>query len=155
MVTRPTRAESISPKEKQGEIFSDFLNSFAKTPIGEQLGRVTNEKSVNQSLRNLIKTNVGERLFQPFIGSDVNASLFELNTQAKINDLEFFIRTTIQNNEPRVNLIEVLVESSLDSDTTQINRLIDTYEIVITIVYTLINNIEEIVLTIPLLKRVR
>jgi|TARA_R110000851_G_scaffold39966_5_gene101117 phage baseplate assembly protein W len=155
MVTRPTRAESISPKEKQGEIFSDFLNSFAKTPIGEQLGRVTNEKSVNQSLRNLIKTNVGERLFQPFIGSDVNASLFELNTQAKINDLEFFIRTTIQNNEPRVNLIEVLVESSLDSGTTQINRLIDTYEIVITIVYTLINNIEEIVLTIPLLKRVR
>jgi len=155
MVTRPTRAESISPKEKQGEIFSDFLNSFAKTPIGEQLGRVTNEKSVNQSLRNLIKTNVGERLFQPFIGSDVNASLFELNTQAKINDLEFFIRTTIQNNEPRVNLIEVLVESSLDQDTTQINRLIDTYEIVITIVYTLINNIEEIVLTIPLLKRVR
>jgi len=155
MVTRPTRAESISPKEKQGEIFSDFLNSFAKTPIGEQLGRVTNEKSVNQSLRNLIKTNVGERLFQPFIGSDVNASLFELNTQAKRNDLEFFIRTTIQNNEPRVNLIEVLVESSLDSDTTQINRLIDTYEIVITIVYTLINNIEEIVLTIPLLKRVR
>jgi phage baseplate assembly protein W len=155
MVTRPTRAESISPKEKQGEIFSDFLNSFAKTPIGEQLGRVTNEKSVNQSLRNLIKTNVGERLFQPFIGSDVNASLFELNTQAKINDLEFFIRTTIQNNEPRVNLIEVLVESSLDSDTSQINRLIDTYEIVITIVYTLINNIEEIVLTIPLLKRVR
>ena len=79
MVTRPTRAESISPKEKQGEFFSDFLNSFAKTPVGNQLGRVTNEKAVNQSLRNLIKTNVGERLYQPLIGSDVNASLFENN----------------------------------------------------------------------------
>ena len=42
MVTRPTREESISPKEKQGEVFSDFLNSFAKTPVGNQLGRVTN-----------------------------------------------------------------------------------------------------------------
>ena len=114
MVTRPTRAESISPKEKQGEYFSDFLNSFAKTPVGEQLGRVTNEKAVNQSLRNLIKTNVGERLYQPLIGSDVNASLFENNTEYQINNLQFFIETTIRNNEPRVNLVNVLIESSLD-----------------------------------------
>jgi phage baseplate assembly protein W len=155
MVTRPTRAESISPKEKQGEVFSDFLNSFAKTPIGEQLGRVTNEKAVNQSLRNLIKTNVGERLYQPLIGSDVNASLFELNTEAQLSKIEFFIETTILNNEPRVNLIDVLVESSLVQNTTQTNRPIDPNEIVVTIVYTLINSIEEIVLTIPLLKRVR
>lgn len=155
MVTRPTRAESISPKEKQGEFFSDFLNSFAKTPIGEQLGRVTNEKAVNQSLRNLIKTNVGERLYQPFIGSDVNAALFELNTEAQINRIEFFIENTIRNNEPRVNLIDVLVESSLIETTTQTNRPIDPNEIVVTIVYNLINSTEEIVLSIPLLKRVR
>ena len=155
MVTRPTRAESISPKEKQGEFFSDFLNSFAKTPIGEQLGRVTNEKAVNQSLRNLIKTNVGERLYQPFIGSNVNASLFENNTEAQLSKIEFFIETTILNNEPRVNLIDVLVESSLVQNTTQTNRPIDPNEIVVTIVYTLINSVEEIVLTIPLLKRVR
>ena len=155
MVTRPTRAESISPKEKQGEFFSDFLNSFAKTPVGNQLGRVTNEKAVNQSLRNLIKTNVGERLYQPLIGSDVNASLFELNTEAQLSKIEFFIETTILNNEPRVNLIDVLVESSLEQNTTQTNRPIDPNEIVVTIVYTLINSIEEIVLTIPLLKRVR
>jgi phage baseplate assembly protein W len=155
MVTRPTRAESISPKEKQGEVFSDFLNSFAKTPVGNQLGRVTNEKAVNQSLRNLIKTNVGERLYQPLIGSDVNASLFENNTEAQLSKIEFFIETTILNNEPRVNLIDVLVESSLDQNTTQTNRPIDPNEIVVTIVYTLINSVEEIVLTIPLLKRVR
>ena len=155
MVTRPTRAESISPKEKQGEFFSDFLNSFAKTPVGNQLGRVTNEKAVNQSLRNLIKTNVGERLYQPLIGSDVNASLFELNTEAQLSKIEFFIETTILNNEPRVNLIDVLAESSLVQNTTQTNRPIDPNEIVVTIVYTLINSIEEIVLTIPLLKRVR
>ena len=155
MVTRPTRAESISPKEKQGEFFSDFLNSFAKTPVGNQLGRVTNEKAVNQSLRNLIKTNVGERLYQPLIGSDVNASLFELNTEAQLSKIEFFIETTILNNEPRVNLIDVLAESSLVQNTTQTNRPIDPNEIVVTIVYTLINSVEEIVLTIPLLKRVR
>jgi len=155
MVTRPTRAESISPKEKQGEFFSDFLNSFAKTPIGEQLGRVTNEKAVNQSLRNLIKTNVGERLYQPFIGSNVNASLFDNNTEYQINNLQFFIETTIRNNEPRVNLVNVLIESSLDFNTSETNVPIDENEIIITIVYTLINSNQEITLTIPLLKRVR
>jgi phage baseplate assembly protein W len=155
MVTRPTRAESISPKEKQGEFFSDFLNSFAKTPIGEQLGRVTNEKAVNQSLRNLIKTNVGERLYQPFIGSNVNASLFDNNTEYQINSLQFFIETTIRNNEPRVNLVNVLIESSLDFNTSETNVPINENEIIITIVYTLINSNQEITLTIPLLKRVR
>jgi phage baseplate assembly protein W len=155
MVTRPTRAESISPKEKQGEFFSDFLNSFAKTPIGEQLGRVTNEKAVNQSLRNLIKTNVGERLYQPFIGSNVNASLFDNNTEYQINNLQFFIETTIRNNEPRVNLVNVLLESSLDFNTSETNVPINENEIIITIVYTLINSNQEITLTIPLLKRVR
>jgi len=155
MVTRPTRAESISPKEKQGEFFSDFLNSFAKTPIGEQLGRVTNEKAVNQSLRNLIKTNVGERLYQPFIGSNVNASLFDNNIEYQINNLQFFIETTIRNNEPRVNLVNVLIESSLDFNTSETNVPINENEIIITIVYTLINSNQEIILTIPLLKRVR
>ena len=155
MVTRPTRAESISPKEKQGEFFSDFLNSFAKTPIGEQLGRVTNEKAVNQSLRNLIKTNVGERLYQPFIGSNVNASLFDNNTEYQINNLQFFIETTIRNNEPRVNLVNVLIESSLDFNTSETNVPINENEMIITIVYTLINSNQEITLTIPLLKRVR
>ena len=155
MVTRPTRAESISPKEKQGEFFSDFLNSFAKTPVGNQLGRVTNEKAVNQSLRNLIKTNVGERLYQPFIGSNVNASLFDNNTEYQINNLQFFIETTIRNNEPRVNLVNVLIESSLDFNTSETNVPINENEMIITIVYTLINSNQEITLTIPLLKRVR
>ena len=138
MVTRPTRAESISPKEKQGEFFSDFLNSFAKTPVGNQLGRVTNEKSVNQSLRNLIKTNLGERFFQPIVGSDVNASLFENVNNILLNDIEENIKLTIQNNEPR------------DFG----GFLIQNNSISVTIVYNIINNSEEITLT-TILTRVR
>ena len=54
-----TRADSFTPLKKNLEFFSDFLDSFAKTPIGNQLGRVINEQSVNQSMINLIKTNLG------------------------------------------------------------------------------------------------
>jgi len=158
MVTRPTRAESISPKEKQTEYFSDFLNSFAKTPVGNQLGRVTNEKSVNQSLRNLIKTNLGERFFQPIVGSDVNASLFENVNNILLNDIEENIKLTIQNNEPRINLLEVSVQSSEISDGEALRDfsgfLIQNNSISVTIVYNIINNPEEITLT-TILTRVR
>jgi phage baseplate assembly protein W len=158
MVTRPTRAESISPKEKQTEYFSDFLNSFAKTPVGNQLGRVTNEKSVNQSLRNLIKTNLGERFFQPIVGSDVNASLFENVNNILLNDIEENIKLTIQNNEPRINLLEVSVQSSEISDDEVLRDfsgfLIQNNSISVTIVYNIINNPEEITLT-TILTRVR
>lgn len=139
-----TRADTFTEAKKKIEFFSDFVNSFAKTPFGNQLGKVTNEKSVNQSLKNLIMTNVGERLFQPFIGSDVNASLFENNTIDTLSTLQFYIQTTIQNNEPRVNLIQTFVESNPSNEN----------EIIVTLIYNLINNPETITFNF-LLKRVR
>lgn len=139
-----TRADTFTEAKKKIEFFSDFVNSFAKTPFGNQLGRVTNEKSVNQALKNLILTNVGERLFQPFIGSDVTNSLFENNTIDALSNLQFYIENTIQNNEPRVNLIQVFVESNPSNEN----------EISVTLIYNLINNPETITFNF-LLKRVR
>lgn len=139
-----TRADTFTEVKKKLEFFSDFTDSFAKTPYGDQLSRLTNEKSVNQSLKNLILTNVGERLFQPFIGSDVTASLFENNTIDTLSTLQFYIQNTIENFEPRVNLLNVLVESDLSNE----NRII------ITLIYNLINNPETITFSF-LLKRVR
>lgn len=143
MATRPTRADTFTGNRKQVDFFSDFMTSFSETPTGNQLAKVTNEHSVNQSLKNLIKTNLGERLFQPTVGSDVMATLFELNNVDSLNMLEMYIRNTIDNNEPRVSLIEVLVESPNDENTVEI-----------TLIYNLINNPEVITLTM-LLKRVR
>ena len=59
-----SRAEILlGSVNKNPEFFSDFLTDFTKTPFGNQLGRVTNEKSVNQSIKNLIFTNLNERFF--------------------------------------------------------------------------------------------
>lgn len=139
-----TRAEAITGTKKQKDFFSDFLTSFAKTPVGNQLGRVSNEQSVNQSLRNIIKTNLGERLFQPLIGSDVYNTLFENNTPESLSLLELFIENAIKNSETRVNLILATVNTeNLDENSVEI-----------TLIYNLINNPEPITLTI-LLKRVR
>ena len=138
-----TRADTFTETKKKIEFFSDFVDSFAKTPFGNQLGKLTNEKAVNQSLKNLILTNLGERLFQPNIGSNVNAILFENNTADALNNLEFYIQNTIDNNEPRINLLKVLVNSNYGEN-----------GITVTIVYNLINNPESISFSF-LLKRVR
>jgi phage baseplate assembly protein W len=139
-----SRADTFTGSKKQIEYFSDFMTSFAKTPVGNQLARVTNEQAVMQSLKNLIRTNLGERLFQPTVGSDVMATLFELNTEEARDSLELFISNTVENNEPRVNLIQTLV------NTDNINE----NQIEITLIYNLINNPTELTLNL-ILKRVR
>jgi phage baseplate assembly protein W len=153
-----TRADTLTTTLKKQEYFSDFLNSFAFSPIGNNLGKVTNEHSIKQSLKNLIFTNLGERLFQPNIGSNVFNSLFEPNiysddTVANTKDsyknyfpgstIEFNIKNTIKFNEPRVNLLEVNVTPTDNDNSLQVN-----------IIFCLINNPEPITLNF-LLKRVR
>lgn len=137
------RADHLTGTIRQQEFFSDFLDNFNMTPYGNDVARATNEKSVNQSIRNLIKTNLGERLFQPTIGGNVNATLFELNGEEIMDALELIITQVINNNEPRAQLQNVSVETVEE----------DEHAIEITIVYNLINNPDPITLTI--LKRVR
>jgi phage baseplate assembly protein W len=142
-MTTITRANSFTKNNQKEDLFSDFFNSFTKTPVGDQLAKVSNERAINQSLKNLIKTNLGERLFQPYVGSNVYALLFENNTSEVLNTLELHIENTIRNNEPRVNLLQVIVNTSNNE-----------YEIDVTIIYNIINNPDPISLSF-ILKRVR
>ena len=156
-----SRADALTGTVKQQEYFSDFLNSFMKTPYGNQLGRVINEDSIQQSLRNIISTNVGERMFQPGIGSNVFKMLFEpLSTQefragAGVTSLEFMIKDAIQKNEPRVLLIDVSVKSAVSpGDTFYRAGIQDDQSVMITIIYRLINKVDPITFNY-VLKRVR
>jgi hypothetical protein len=143
-----SRAETLTTVTKKTEYFSDFSINLDKSPFGNDLAKISNEKSVNQSLRNLVKTNLGERLFQPTVGTDVYASLFELDTESgggpHTDILIFNIKNMIKYNEPRINLIDVTADVGDGQDNT----------ISITIVYSLINNPDPTTLTM-LLKRVR
>jgi phage baseplate assembly protein W len=138
-----TRADVILNPRGKREDFSDFLDSFAMTPVGNQLGKVTDVQSVNQSLKNLILTNAGERLFQPLVGCSIYNSLFELNDTMQASNIKFLIETTIKNNEPRASVIAVTVIPQTDNNAFGIN-----------IVYNLINSTEPVTLNFTL-KRVR
>jgi len=137
-----TRADTLTSTIKKQEYFSDFLDSFAISPVGGELGKVVNERSVTQSIKNLIMTSLGERLFQPTVGSNIYNSLFEFNDNLTNASIEFNIANTLKYNEPRCNLISVNVSST------------DDYSLQVTITYALINNPEPITINF-MLQRVR
>ena len=142
-MARLTRAEKLTGTNRRVEYYSDFTRNFAKSPVGNELSRVINDNSIQQSLKNLILTNLGERLFQPYVGSNVLKSLFENNNQNNFSELEFYIQNTIDNNEPRVNPLDITVSEG-ESE----------HELVVEIIYNTINNPEPVTFNF-ILKRVR
>lgn len=106
----------VSPLNKKRVLYSDFRKDLTINPISGDLALRTNEESIKESLKNLILTNRGERLFQPNIGSDVRASLFENVTPANLKVLEERVRDVINNYEPRVSIIDVDVTSLYDDN---------------------------------------
>lgn len=138
-----TRAERFTQLQKIPDLFSDFMMDLTPHPITKDLIRLRNEHAIKQSVRNLVLTNYGERLFQPNIGSSVNRSLFEPNDFILEDDIESSVRRTIEFNEPRVQLLNVEVLTTRDDNNIRIN-----------IVFAIINSTQTQSLEV-ILRRVR
>ena len=101
------RSDKATAPSKRPIYFSDFLDTFDSHPVTGQLARVTNENAVKQSIRNLVLTSFGERLYQPTIGGNVRKSLFEPIDAFTTDSLQESIKLTLFNNEPRISSLDV------------------------------------------------
>jgi phage baseplate assembly protein W len=88
-------------------------------------------------------TNLGERLFQPNVGSDVYRALFDPNDVIAAENLTFYIKNTLTHNEPRIILLNVKVIPYPDNNSMVVN-----------IIFSLINSNVPVTLDV-ILKRVR
>jgi len=111
---------TITPLKKKRILYRDIHKDLTVNPITGDLALRANEEAIKESLKNLILTDRGERLFQPNIGSDVRASLFENATPVTLKILEERVRDVINNFEPRVSLIDVDVFSIYDDNRVQV-----------------------------------
>ena len=102
-----TRADRRTAQEFQKEYFSDILNNFDTNPVTGLLARVVNEDSIKQSLKNIVRTCLTERFYQPLVGSKAASSLFDLGGPIVIETIRNTITTAITNYEKRANLIQV------------------------------------------------
>ena len=73
-------------------------------------------QAVIRSIKNLLLTNHYERLWNPDLGSNLNALLFELVTPLSANSLQREIRRIIENYEPRANIKEIMVSPLPDKN---------------------------------------
>jgi phage baseplate assembly protein W len=115
------------PVERVSKGFKDISASFQVNPLSYDLIAIKNETAIARSVRNLVLTNQGERFFNPILGSKVSRLLFENVDEITAAAIQEEITTTINNFEPRVNLLSVDV--SPDYDNGEFNVTV-RYEIV-------------------------
>ena len=104
------------PLEQVSRSFRDISLSFKRHPVTNDITSLKNEDAIKKSVVNLIRTRVGERFFNPLLGSRVDDYLFDLNDGLIENSLESEIRNVINNFEPRVTLRSVVVNTFPDSN---------------------------------------
>ena len=95
------------PVERVSKQFKDISLSMQVNPLTYDLIDIKNETAIARSVRNLVLTYPGERFFNQLLGSKVSQSLFNNIDSISSSVIEDEIRNTIQNYEPRVELISV------------------------------------------------
>ena len=114
------------PLERVKQGYKDVSMSFKSNPLNDDLIGLKNETAIARSIRNIVFTLPGERFFEPDFGSEVSASLFENVDEVTAVTIREEIEYSINQFEPRVNLISV--DSIPNFDNNEFNVLI-TYEV--------------------------
>jgi phage baseplate assembly protein W len=114
-------------KTKESRSFRDVALSFSRNPLTGDINILKDEASIKSSVKNIILTKPGEKLFEPLFGSDVTDLLFEPFDFIVKDRMENEIRTSLELYEPRIELEEV-----------NVNWIDSSYEIEVTIQYKII-----------------
>ena len=96
--------------------FRDVSLSFKRHPVTNDILVIKNEDAIKRSVQNIVLTIVGEKPFEPLFGSNINASLFELNTSLEAIGIKEQVSSAIRNFEPRVDNLDVSVTISADTN---------------------------------------
>ena len=99
--------------------FKDINLSFKRHPVTNDLVVLKNEDAIKRSVKNIIFTILGEKPYDPFFGSVINESLFELNTSLNEIAVTDTIEDSLKKYEPRIS--NIIVSVSILPDTNEMN----------------------------------
>jgi len=91
------------------KIYSDIDFTFTKKPVIGDVALSYDELAVIRSIRNLLLTKHYERPFNPDIGSNIDAILFEPISPVTATSLEKEVELVIKNYEKRAKLKEIII----------------------------------------------
>ena len=104
------------PLQKVSQGFKDISMSFQSNPLNNDLIGLKNENAIARSVKNIVFTVPGEKFFNENFGSEITASLFENISELSGAQIEDEIRQSIENYEPRVELINVTAIPDYDNN---------------------------------------
>ena len=115
------------PLERVSQAFKDISMSFQVNPLNNDLIGLKNANAIARSVKNIVFTVPGEKFFNENFGSAISEVLFENINEISAAAIEDQIRLSIENYEPRVELISVKAIPNYDNN--QFDAVI-TYNII-------------------------
>ena len=106
--------------ELEQEIFRDIPMSFNVHPVTGNMKLVANAESIKQSVKNIVLTNFYERPYQPELGGNVLAQLFENMSPITEYNVTQNIRQALENNEPRAIVEDIITTPVEDQNTLRV-----------------------------------
>jgi phage baseplate assembly protein W len=123
--------------------YSDLDLNFTVHPVKKDINKHTDALAVINAVKNLILTNHYERPFQPELGSNVRKLLFENLDVITAAALEKEITQTLNNFEPRVTVLGIIVSPDFDNNSFNV-----------TLQFNIINRTEPVTISF-LVERIR
>ena len=105
--------------------FRDISLSFTKHPVTGDIGALGNEDAIKRSVENLVRTKLGDRFFNPLLGSEIENSLFEIPDEAVTYNLEDDIIVLLENFEPRIANTEVRISYPINTNELNVSIAYD------------------------------
>jgi len=97
----------------RARLYSDLNPLFEPNPNTGDLYLLKDAAAVKQSVKNIVMCNMYDRPFNPNFKSDIRALLFENVTAFTIARAKEYIKNAITNNEPRVTVTNVIIDTSV------------------------------------------
>ena len=104
------------------DISLDFENPH---PVTHDLRVLKNEDAIRRSIRNIVQTIPTEKFFDSLFGSDVRSSLFNFIDFGTASNIRSQIEIAIDNFEPRVENVDVIVDPNPDENTFEVTVIFD------------------------------
>jgi uncharacterized protein len=107
----------------------DLDFSLRKLPYSGDISVLTGNLAIKESVKNLLTTKLGERIFNPLIGTNIEKYLFAIVDYTIADRITLEITEVLRNFEPRIilNQVEILEED-------------DGVKIIVEITYTIREN---------------
>ena len=115
------------PLERVSQGFKDISMTFQSNPLNDDLIALKNENAIARSIRNIVFTLPGEKFFNSSFGSRITESLFDNIDDITATIIVDEIRESIDNYEPRVELIDVKAFPNYENNAFDVNIV---YEII-------------------------